>query len=155
MKINPDDYTATPPMPALAELLDGGIHLEITCLKCGAHKRLKAPEACALLGAGASILAARRRVNCGCGARGRDKEIQVYPSTEDDSARRHLEATRQAHAEDANALTTSALANAEAQWARLQAWDGVLPWPAPPWADLFPWSRWQLEAALRKAGQSN
>lgn len=85
--------------PVVADLLAINQHLVVSCCwpECRRSRRLAAVEAVQLLGPGLPIAQAARRLRCSaCGARGREKLIEVRPCTLDAAAA----SARQAHAKD-------------------------------------------------------
>lgn len=79
-------------VPTLAELLEGGVHLEVACCRHRCRRRERWPAAVAItrLGSDSTVLDARRRLKCqACGAR--TPEIDVRPCSIDHSVLRQRE----------------------------------------------------------------
>lgn len=72
-------------LPTLSHLLEVPQRLVISCYKCPREPVYLSPEdAVARYGADTTFVALRRRLRCdGCGARGRDRQIDVRGCTND------------------------------------------------------------------------
>lgn len=70
--------------PPLTALLEHQQRLHVDCCRCGRKLEFSPDDAISTFGAAMTIPRLARILKCtGCNARGRDREISVYPNTND------------------------------------------------------------------------
>lgn len=70
--------------PPLSTFLDPWQRIHIACCRCPYKLEITPEDAIATFGADMTIVRLKRILKCSaCGARGREKDISVYPNTQD------------------------------------------------------------------------